>query len=194
VYGQLDCVLCHDQTQAHTVQRANYQEGGFPAPGVDVTFLNPMLLAHVDCSGCHVRKNGSAVARPSPEACDACHRPGLGAEQIALWQKSTRRLYDELRLQVPQPEAMAVGPEGDLHRRVHELLEVVRADGSWGVHNPKYTEALLLRARAILYGSADDGAAAEAHPGPTGETQPPPEAGERRERRGEGRGRQAAPQ
>ena len=30
------------------------------------------------------------------------------------------------------------------------LLELVEADGSWGVHNPKYTESLIEKARTLV--------------------------------------------
>jgi hypothetical protein len=31
-----------------------------------------------------------------------------------------------------------------------QLIDVVRLDGSWGVHNPRYTQELLNQARAKL--------------------------------------------
>ncbi len=30
------------------------------------------------------------------------------------------------------------------------ILESVKADGSWGIHNVKYTEAMLLKAERII--------------------------------------------
>jgi hypothetical protein len=34
--------------------------------------------------------------------------------------------------------------------RAKEILDSIEADGSWGVHNLKYTEAMLLRANEII--------------------------------------------
>jgi len=34
--------------------------------------------------------------------------------------------------------------------RAREILNAVVADGSWGVHNLKYTEAMLVRARDLV--------------------------------------------
>ncbi len=35
-------------------------------------------------------------------------------------------------------------------KQVQTLLDTVAADGSWGVHNLKYTEAILLKANDII--------------------------------------------
>ncbi|MHC4496239.1 MAG: hypothetical protein ACYSYM_10505, partial [Planctomycetota bacterium] len=38
----------------------------------------------------------------------------------------------------------------DKVNRARAILEAVSSDGSWGVHNFKYTEAMLLRAGGIV--------------------------------------------
>jgi PleD family two-component response regulator len=40
--------------------------------------------------------------------------------------------------------------ERELVQQAQRLIDVVRLDGSWGVHNPRYTEELLNQARAKL--------------------------------------------
>jgi hypothetical protein len=37
----------------------------------------------------------------------------------------------------------------DKVKEARSLLESVRSDGSWGVHNLKYTEAILIKANEI---------------------------------------------
>lgn len=153
-----DCRSCH--AGQHDVQRSAYTfANGHAARPAGDTPVSPMFLVHVDCTGCHVARsavrpdldNGATVARASAEACDACHRAGLGAQMIPLWQRTTRQLYDEVVAMLPtaddpwadaSPEAAA---QVDAARR---LLDLIRIDGSWGVHNPQYTEQLIEQARA----------------------------------------------
>jgi hypothetical protein len=117
-----------------------------------------MFLAHVDCSGCHTQprplgaepQSGARVAVATAQACDTCHKPGLGEEMIPLWQGNTHALYDAAVKLLPSDERAL--PSG-VQRRVTEarqLLDIVRIDGSWGVHNPRYTQKLLEDARAKL--------------------------------------------
>lgn len=153
---QFDCRQCHiDQ---HAVQRRAYLSSG-EIPGhsaIGSAAVNPMFLAHVDCRGCHVNPtdlearpgSGAKVVRATPEACDRCHQAGLGAQMIPLWQGATKKLYqqasdeaDALRPTITAEKAKALLDEADA------LLNLVRIDGSWGVHNPKYTQRLLEQAR-----------------------------------------------
>lgn len=156
---QFDCRSCHfDQ---HTVQQTTYLNGRGDRDGpYEQTAISPMFLVHIDCSGCHVApdtlksnpRSGATVARAVEGACDACHHPGFGGQMIPLWQGSTKKIYDEVLGLLPDemdpwaddcPEAKARLIE------VQRLLELVRVDGSWGVHNPLYTQDLIERAREI---------------------------------------------
>jgi hypothetical protein len=38
-------------------------------------------------------------------------------------------------------------------RQAQHLIDLVRLDGSWGVHNPRYTQELLNQARSKLLAS-----------------------------------------
>lgn len=155
---QIDCQACHQDQ--HRIQQSTYKMAGVPAhQPTTAPAVTPMFMAHVDCTGCHIQPralnvkplSGATVAAASPRACDACHKPGLGEQMIPLWQKNTHELYDSVALLLPPAERSALC-EAD-HRNVAEarqLLDLVRLDGSWGVHNPKYTEALLHDARQKL--------------------------------------------
>lgn len=155
---QFDCTMCHHNQ--HGVQRRTYLAQEPAAHTVDRSgTLSPMFMAHVNCNGCHVEdrkvrnrpESGATVAMPVAEACDACHKPGMGKQMIALWQKSTRKLYDELAAELSpileEEREVVDSHELDNCRR---LLEVIKVDGSWGVHNPRYTQKLLLDARESL--------------------------------------------
>jgi nitrate/TMAO reductase-like tetraheme cytochrome c subunit len=159
---QFECQACHKQQ--HMVQRSAYLRkdlsSAASAPGVsaDTLAVSPMFLVHVDCTGCHIRPgsisskptSGATVARAVPEACDACHQKGLGAQMVPMWQRNTHELYDGVMALMPtdanswadgNPQAMTLVSDAQ------RLLDLVRVDGSWGVHNPRYTQKIIEQAR-----------------------------------------------
>jgi nitrate/TMAO reductase-like tetraheme cytochrome c subunit len=156
-FEQFDCRRCHQDQ--HMVQRQTYVAAGATgAAAHDTTTVSPMFMAHVDCTGCHVEQHAlevkpgsrATVAVATAASCDRCHKPGLGEQMIPLWQRTTRTLYDQVdtdlkALGTPsEKNAAAVAAE------VQRLLDTIRLDGSWGVHNPKYTQHLLEQARDKL--------------------------------------------
>ena len=171
---QIDCRACH--RGQHEIQQKTYKSAGEtahqPAEGGAVT---PMFLAHVDCTGCHVQQramtgkapNGETVAVATPEACDTCHKAGLGKQMIPLWQKNTHALYDNVVRMLPDPAKPTANPKaGQLVAQARHLLELVKMDGSWGVHNPPYTQKLIEQAKDKL--SEAMGASAQADRSPSG--------------------------
>jgi len=164
VTAMMDCRSCHSET--HEVQQSIYSTQETQGGHAD-RVLSPMFLTHVQCTGCHIDKTpikGEAVAsfgrvaKAVPAACDRCHEKGTGAQLIPFWQGSTKKLYDRLSKAVTTLEArekvLDDGPEKqDIAKRIavaQSVLNSVSADGSWGVHNFKYTEALLLEAEKVL--------------------------------------------
>jgi nitrate/TMAO reductase-like tetraheme cytochrome c subunit len=160
--NQIECKACH-QSQ-HSVQQVTYksldplaQATNGPTTKPAVT---PMFLAHVDCSGCHVQQralhakpqSGATVAAATPAACDNCHKPGLGEKMVPMWQKKTHTAYDAIARLLPPADAPAPAtPEAaKLVGEARHLLDLVRVDGSWGVHNPRYTQRLLDEAQRKL--------------------------------------------
>jgi nitrate/TMAO reductase-like tetraheme cytochrome c subunit len=154
---QFDCRSCH--SEQHRVQRETYLFNGATTHGEPLrangSAVSPMFMAHVDCTGCHIEQHavkgrpgsGATVARPTAKACDRCHAPGLGEKMIPMWQKNARDLHARVWAELDAAGAPA-SPEAAEHLRVaRDLLELVRADGSWGVHNPLYTQQLIERAR-----------------------------------------------
>lgn len=150
---QFECANCHKDQ--HAVQRTNYFNVD-AHPTLPQNGSNPMFLAHVDCTGCHVKPrppssnavSGAMVLAASPQACDKCHQAGYGERMVPLWQNATRKMYDQARTDLAAVTAARPGnPEAE---RVKSILDQVEADGSWGVHNPVRTKALLEEARSAL--------------------------------------------
>jgi nitrate/TMAO reductase-like tetraheme cytochrome c subunit len=152
--NQFECKSCHQDQ--HAVQQQTYLLASGPAPQPTDRTVSPMFLAHVDCAGCHTKHDtlstkphsGATVAKASAEACDRCHQPGLGARMIPRWQADTRALFDAVEAQLrdlPQPE----GPSREAAEAA-SILNLIRTDNSWGVHNPRYTQELLERARTLV--------------------------------------------
>jgi hypothetical protein len=129
--------------------------------------LSPMFLTHVECSGCHIeqvrRKSGTldsfgTVAKAVPRACDRCHEEGTGQRYIPFWQGKIKGLYEQISHKLDKLEERArlesneqlAQKLSDKAKQARSILESVSSDGSWGVHNLKYTEAMLLKANEII--------------------------------------------
>jgi hypothetical protein len=179
VSAMMNCQSCHSDT--HQVQRTIYrgppaqnsaEEAGAPhpgSPGSAERVLSPMFMTHVECIGCHVERAAKTpgtldsfgtVARAVPAACDKCHENGTGAKYVPFWQGTIKRLYEQVERKVKEAEALAgadtnAGHARELAPRIQQarsILDSIRLDGSWGVHNFKYTEALLLEADKMISG------------------------------------------
>jgi nitrate/TMAO reductase-like tetraheme cytochrome c subunit len=173
VSAMMDCTSCHSNT--HQAQRTIYSteyptpdthRPSGPDPHSTDRVLSPMFLTHVECTGCHTEPTAKTsgtldsfgvVARAVPAACDKCHEPGTGQKYVSYWQKRVKTLYEQVDGRVKALEELARAQAGDgraqeLRRRAEEaraILNSVLYDGSWGVHNFKYTEALLLEAQKM---------------------------------------------
>ena len=159
------CNDCH--TDTHNIQTSLYTARKHPGSGEDERIINPMFLTHVGCSGCHTEHSRPAtgddntiatVAKAVPDACDRCHKPGTGQLYIPFWQGNIKKLYEQVAEKVSQLEKTARSQTNkdtreQLESRIADakaILKTVEADGSWGIHNLKYTEALLLKANTII--------------------------------------------
>ncbi len=161
----MDCQNCHSHT--HQIQRTIYTTQHPSQHDQTDRVLSPMFLTHVECTGCHIepvqKEDGvidsfGTVARAVPRACDACHKEGTGQQYIPFWQKKIKARYEEVRLKTDSLETRARAVTNQdaaqkLRNRVEQartILRSVSADGSWGVHNFKYTESMLLRADELV--------------------------------------------
>ncbi|HEG43288.1 MAG TPA: hypothetical protein ENH94_04480 [Phycisphaerales bacterium] len=166
VSAMIDCKDCHSDT--HNIQQTIYTaEEGHPKSGDSDKILSPMFLTHVQCTGCHIEKTAirsgaleslGTVAKSVPRACDNCHEPGTGEKYIPFWQKKIKGMFAQTSKRLDKFEQLASigGLEQDEKtvkksiEQVRAILRSVEADGSWGVHNLKYTEEMLLRANKII--------------------------------------------
>jgi hypothetical protein len=167
VAAMIDCTGCHSDT--HEVQRTIYAAQYHSQEKQKERILSPMCLTHVECTGCHservAKQSGTldsfgTVAKAVPRACDNCHEEGTGRRYIRFWQGKVRQLYQDVTEKVDGLEELArietdQQTKEQLYAKVEQaksVLESVASDGSWGVHNFKYTEAMLLKARTIVTG------------------------------------------
>lgn len=168
VASMMDCQNCHSET--HQIQRSMYSTEYPTQHDKNERVLSPMFLTHVECTSCHVdkqSKNGGGtldsfgkVAKATPAACDRCHEPGTGERYVPFWQKQIKSLYESVRdelavLEEQLRKEMDSETKASLGKRVaaaRSILESIASDGSWGVHNFKYAESILLEARAIVRG------------------------------------------
>jgi len=163
--ARMTCEKCHSET--HNVQVGIYSANHDPQEKEDSRIVSPMFLTHVECTGCHIEQSqpfsGSAysfgkVAKAVPRACDVCHEPGTGDKYIPYWQGEIKKLYERVYAKLERLEGFVqsrIAEEGTqkLESDIIEakaILDSVKADGSWGVHNMKYTEAMLLKAERII--------------------------------------------
>lgn len=161
----MDCKNCHSET--HGAQLSIYTASQHAEIEKTDRVLSPMFLTHVECNGCHIDRSGvtsgaldsfGKVARAVPEACDKCHEAGAGQKYIPFWQGKIKKLYaqvsdrlQEVRNQIQLRNTEDVAPElSDNVARAEAILKSVESDGSWGVHNFKYAEAMLLEANEII--------------------------------------------
>ncbi len=162
--AMLNCNDCHLNT--HGIQKMIYSANPLPEGQDNPKILSPMFLTHVECTGCHVDLSPPAAgmadslgtaAKATPEACDRCHEAGTGKRYIPFWQGDIKKLYAQvLERTVGAEQKAAALKTTDAQRyaqtlaQVRSILKSVEADGSWGVHNLKYTEDLLLKANQLI--------------------------------------------
>jgi hypothetical protein len=165
----MNCQDCHSNT--HQVQQSIYTGDVHIENGRDPNnVLSPMFLTHVECKGCHIERvrkstgnldSFGEVAKVVPQSCDNCHEPGTGAQYIPFWQGKIRGLYDLVADRTDRREDKAkldpdpITAQKSLERvkQARSILESVANDGSWGVHNFKYTEAMLNKANQLVIGT-----------------------------------------
>jgi hypothetical protein len=160
----IECENCHSDT--HQIQKSIYTAHDYKQNGGERT-LGPMFLTHVECTGCHIDRGEQrtgildsigTVAKAVPEACDNCHEKGTGKQYIPFWQNRISQLYDQVKQKVDMVESrLTVESNSELLKKfkgkisqARSILEAVSSDGSKGVHNFKYTEAMLRKADRIV--------------------------------------------
>jgi len=157
----MDCRNCHSDT--HQAQRTIYATQHPMKTQETDRILSPMFLTHVECTGCHIekvaQKSGAmdsfgTVAKAVPRACDNCHKEGTGQQYIPFWQNKIKAMYAETGSKLDRLRSgRTTSKLKESIDQAQSILDSISSDGSWGVHNFKYTEALLQRADEIVSGA-----------------------------------------
>lgn len=124
--AQIDCSECHEEREKRTLVQTEVYTGravGFSLP-------DPMALAGVTCQACHVRtEKGCSDGRKS---CSRCHVAGY-TKLVPKWQATIKakvfRLNRLLEKAVEQKRIPEYPP------LVKDFIDVLKMDGSMGVHN-----------------------------------------------------------
>ncbi len=155
-----NCNQCH-QAQ-HTAAEEMYM--GLGGEGVE-SMPAAMFEAMVDCNACHRYPREEKIAGyvksvkvARAGACDSCHGEGFGKMVVPMWQNPIQGKYSALAESLEQVESILSqvksSPEKDqaynLYQKARNNLQLVEADGSWGVHNAAYAGALLDKAEEYL--------------------------------------------
>jgi hypothetical protein len=154
----MDCQNCHSNT--HQAQRTIYATQHPMQTQETDRVLSPMFLTHVECTGCHIeqvaQKSGvldslGTVAKAVPRACDNCHEEGTGQQYIPFWQNKIKAMHEEASRKLDRLKSrQATSRLKESIDQAQSILDSISSDGSWGVHNFKYTEAMLRRADEIV--------------------------------------------
>ena len=156
------CGACH--VSSHDANRLVFSGTG--AVGVEDR-PSRMYETNVVCSSCHTGRSDyrdpdaehgshgalSAVASAGPVDCIHCH--GIGYDgMLEDWQSVIGGELDRLEpMEAALAEALAGGASEDtqrLHQEARQNLELIRMDGSRGVHNPLYSLDVLRAAAERL--------------------------------------------
>jgi hypothetical protein len=153
-----ECATCHSERQ-HSLQTAMYLgTAAKDVPGEP----NVMYDADISCNHCHVQEKEMSLDGhvftthvSTAENCSACHGDGDYKEMYETWQDETAEAITQLKTDLEQARATVdkagAGKAADEARqlldRADELHEIVRRDGSSGVHNILYVEDILSEAR-----------------------------------------------
>jgi len=101
------------------------------------------------------------------DSCTTCHNaehdPDNSPEDLAFYiedvQADTRDRIDDIRaeleaIQAENPDWATTtedkSEEQVMSERIHTLVSFIEADGSWGFHNPEYTDDILVEAEDLL--------------------------------------------
>jgi hypothetical protein len=145
-----DCRACH--SDPHSYQRllaAGPEREGVPA------LPDRMYKARANCLGCHVERKvthkGQTVMRASANACVKCHsndyeriltlwKKEVG-EEVEKTQKLEKEALEALAKYKPEITREKLNVVSEMLREGRENLDIVQFGN--GVHNPKYSIALL---------------------------------------------------
>jgi len=139
------CQECHGNK--HSIQEKIY--AGSAGRGIPI-LPDPMFLSGVSCRGCHEVKLVKTHAETlfelpefNPISCVNCHGKGYD-KLVAQWQKVVKERIEKIEMDVKVAGLLKkTGMIKFNEENVNANLELVKRDGSFGVHNIKYVNILL---------------------------------------------------
>ncbi|NOT30370.1 MAG: hypothetical protein HOP15_07970, partial [Planctomycetes bacterium] len=141
VFPREQCASCH-HTESERLDPSvcsschELQQSFFTGTAGGLAEL-PVSMPEKDCASCHGEPPDLVI--PPPSMCVLCHEEGYD-EKLAQWRGQT----DELQAKLEAALAASPGTtEPGTLAAARAALELVRADGSRGVHNFALTERLL---------------------------------------------------
>jgi len=129
IEAQANCINCHSEDEKKFNIAMNAYIGGWKGKN---NLPDPMATAGVSCAACHRRGIGTDACTNGVESCTICHIKSY-SKLIDNWQKTIRRKVVFLQQQINN------APKSDkIQKRAKEtqnIINKIRNDGSWGVHN-----------------------------------------------------------
>lgn len=140
-----DCQVCHEAQ--YDMNRGTGAQGVAGEPSV-------MNAAGIGCLDCHTGVTRGTY-RPSSETCVQCHDESY-REVFDSWEADTKAMYDKVRsLRIQVEDALneadkihrKTEPSWKLYEKGLYNLKMVNNDGTKGVHNVEYAQAILKSAQ-----------------------------------------------
>lgn len=139
-----DCDTCHEAQLAMNT-----------GTGVDGVEDTPSLMfgemAGMTCTDCHTGVT-KGVYRPSSSSCTDCHEDEAYKQVFEEWASETKMRVEKLKLMRVNIEASLISADDarrdtdaawETYQRAVRNLKFIRNDGTHGVHNIEYSEAIL---------------------------------------------------
>lgn len=139
-----DCDTCHEAQLAMNT--------GTGIDGVeDIPSMMFGEMAGMTCTDCHTGVT-KGVYRPSSSSCTDCHEDETYKEVFEEWASETKMRVENLKLMRVNIEESLVSADNarrdtdaawETYQRAVHNLKFIRNDGTHGVHNIEYSEAIL---------------------------------------------------
>ncbi|MBD3290513.1 hypothetical protein GF337_17040 [candidate division KSB1 bacterium] len=134
-----DCSGCHQfQKKVYMGNLENFKI----APDI-------MAEAGVECISCHLYTDRSIL--PTVESCRECHDDESYINAYAEWQEETTTVIEFIENWLQENRSIKLTEEqNEKISKVKEAVQIVKKDGSRGVHNPQFFLSLLEKSQNTL--------------------------------------------
>lgn len=138
-----DCHICHQSQLSMNV--------GVGIEGIEIPSMMFGEAADMTCTDCHTGVT-KGVYRPSSSTCTDCHEDQSYKAIFDEWSSETKARIEQLKTTRVEVEAALLDADAakrntqevwKTYERALRNLKFVRNDGTYGVHNIEYTNAIL---------------------------------------------------